>query len=123
MRIISALFHDEAVRSVALIIIGFVLGQLNSYFTTRRERNKAIDSALSDLLDVRHVLVTVEAAMSELDKLGTFSEQVKSNVVHHAPRSFFWPIATTAFQMSSTAPSTFARSVGCCHGYFSNFAA
>jgi hypothetical protein len=75
MRIVSALFHDEAVRSVALSIIGFVLGQLNSYFTTRKERNRAIDSALSDLLDVRHVIVAVEVAMTELDKLGYFPER------------------------------------------------
>jgi hypothetical protein len=54
---------------VLLVVVGFVLGQFNNYFTTRKERKKAISAALADLLEVRHQYLGIDVTMDELAKL------------------------------------------------------
>ena len=79
MKVISALIHDEAFRAVFLIVIGFLLAQLNSYFLQRGERKKAVSLALSELLEVRNQFVGLELTMEQVVNLaGSIPEHVKA---------------------------------------------
>jgi hypothetical protein len=80
MKLIPELVHDDSLRAVLLVVVGFVLGQFNNYVTTRRERKKAISAALADLLEVRHQYVGVDVTINELAKLGNMPEHLKSQL-------------------------------------------
>src|SRR5258708_626283 len=81
MKAMSALIHDESFRAVLLIVIGFLLGQLNSYFVARWERKKAVSRALSELLELRSQFVGLEQAVEQIGNLvGDFPEHEKSQL-------------------------------------------
>jgi len=76
MKTSSALVHD-----VLLIVIGFLLSQVNNLFADRRERKKAISSALSDLLEVRSHFVGLERIAEQIGNLvGSIPEHEKSQM-------------------------------------------
>jgi hypothetical protein len=80
LKFISELLHNEGLRSVVLVIIGFLLAELKDYFAIRRERKEAVSAALSDLLEVRHRFVGLELLVDELSSLGETPEHVKSQL-------------------------------------------
>ena len=80
LKFISELLHNEGLRSVVLVIIGFLLAELKDYFAIRRERKEAVSAALSDLLEVRHRFVGLELLVDELSSLGEIPEHVKSQL-------------------------------------------
>jgi hypothetical protein len=81
LQTISGLLHDESFRSVFLIVVGFLLAQLNSYFAGRRERIKAISCALSDLLEIRYQFVGLQVLVDEIgDLAGNTLEHEKSKM-------------------------------------------
>jgi len=80
MKSLSALLKDEGLRSVILLLIGFVIGQFNSYFTTRKERKEAVSTALHDLLEVRHQYFALEVVMQELEKISAFPQHLQSQL-------------------------------------------
>lgn len=80
MKSVSELLHDEGLRAVALVVIGFVLGQFNNYFTTRKERKRAVSGALADLLEIRHQYLGVDLIIDELANLGSIPEHLKSQL-------------------------------------------
>jgi hypothetical protein len=82
MRAFAALiFHDEWFRSIANILIGFLIAQLTGYSAERRERRKAASCALSDLLMVRHQLFGLEEIVENLGNIvGNVPEHEKSQL-------------------------------------------
>jgi hypothetical protein len=80
MRFISEFMHDEGVRSVALVLIGFVMGQLQDFVAARRERKKAIKMALSDLLEVHFQFAAMETILAEIENLEPIPEHLKSQL-------------------------------------------
>lgn len=82
MKSLSALIHDEVFRSVLLVIVGFVLAQLNSLFADRKERKKAVSCALSDLLEVRYQFIGLEDLVEQIEMLtgSNIPEHQKSQI-------------------------------------------
>ena len=80
MKSISDLMHNEAVRSVALLLVGFLVGQLQDFTAARRERKKALRMALSDLLEVHYQFAAVETITEEVAKLGPLPEHVRAQM-------------------------------------------
>lgn len=63
------LLNSEWFKSTAALVIGWLLSEVSHYILDRRERRKAISSALADLLEIRHNFVSLEVAISEIKKL------------------------------------------------------
>jgi hypothetical protein len=80
MTAMSELLRNDVFRSILLVVIGFALSQLNNYFAERGERKKAVSSALSDLLEVRHQFMGLEALMEQIGELGHIPEHQKSQM-------------------------------------------
>lgn len=71
MKTFLALTHDEWFRSVVNIVIGFFIAQLAGSLGERRERKKAASRALTELLELRHHLVAMEAVRQAVDQMIT----------------------------------------------------
>ena len=81
MKSVSTLIHDEAFRSVLLVMIGFLLAQLNSFFAGRRERKRAVSCALSDLLEIKFQFLALEQIVEQVGNLvGKVPEHEKSQI-------------------------------------------
>ena len=81
MRTISGLIHSSGFQAVLNIFVGFLLAQLGGYFVGRRERKKAISSALAELLEVKSRLFGLEGMIDRItDSLGNVPEHEKSQI-------------------------------------------
>ena len=69
MKFLLPLIHDEGLRAVLLVAVGFLLAQLNTFFGERRERKKAVSFALANLLEVRHQYVGMEQLITEIGNI------------------------------------------------------
>lgn len=63
------LLGSEWFKSIATLVLGWLLSEIGHYLLARRERRKAISGALSNLLEIRHHFVSLEAAVTEIKKL------------------------------------------------------
>src|SRR6266478_296849 len=69
MKTLLALTRDEWFRSVINIVIGFCIAQLAGFLGERRDRKRATSRALTELLELRHHLVTMEAVRQAVDQM------------------------------------------------------
>lgn len=79
MKTLLALTHDEWFRSVVNIVIGFFIAQFAGSLGERKERKKAASRALTELLEVRHHLVTMEAVREAVDQMVSFIGNIPDN--------------------------------------------
>jgi hypothetical protein len=70
----------DALRSIALVLFGWILGQVERVFASRRDRRRAISTALTDLLETRHQYLGMELLFRSLETLGPIPEQAKSQL-------------------------------------------
>lgn len=78
MKTIAEILRSDSFKSAGLIVLGWLLGQAEHWFTEHRERRKALSRALADLLEIRHQLMGMEFALGEIGKLGQIPPQVAS---------------------------------------------
>lgn len=64
-----------------LVVVGFLVAQLNTFFAGRLERKKTVSRALSDLLEIRHQFFGSEQLAGQIEVLvGKVPEHQKSQM-------------------------------------------
>jgi hypothetical protein len=59
-------FNAEWFKPLIAALFGWVLSSLSQYLLARRQRREAISRALSDLLEIRHQLIAVDATLKKI---------------------------------------------------------
>jgi hypothetical protein len=78
MKTILEILRSDSFKSAGLILLGWLLGQAEHWFTEHRERRKALSRALADLLEIRHQLIAMEFVLGEIGKFGQIPPQAAS---------------------------------------------
>jgi len=64
-----SMLNNDWIKSTVSLLVGWFLNAASPYITEQRERRKAISSALSDLLEIRHRFVSIESGFNALINL------------------------------------------------------
>jgi hypothetical protein len=73
-------FDAEWFKPLTAALFGWVLSSLSQHLLARRQRREAINRALSDLLDIRHQLIALDATFKKLREIVLVPPEVEAQL-------------------------------------------